>query len=161
MPVDAKFLAVTFSSRISHPHMEVENVIVTTDKYHTFEITLIYDDNAQILGAHLHRVYYRYGWYEAANIVKAEEGYVAIPYILPEIFHDYLRYPRQYIVVYDSQDYEGDSPKGFSERYMLGGFQINNTQTGGFGFNVTYDSLHNGTRTGLVTIDVRSKCGFM
>lgn len=37
---------------------------------------------------------------------------------------------------------------------MLGGFQINNTVVGGFGFNVTYDPIHNGTRTGLVTIDV-------
>lgn len=40
---------------------------------------------------------------------------------------------------------------------MLGGFRINNTQISGFGFNVTYDPIHNGTRTGLVTIDVRSK----
>jgi hypothetical protein len=38
---------------------------------------------------------------------------------------------------------------------MLGGFKINNTQLAGFGFNVTYDPIHNGTRTGLVTIDVR------
>lgn len=58
-------------------------------------------------------------------------------------------------MIYDAKEYESDHAKGYSERYILGGFQINNTIVGGFGFNVTYDPEHNGTRTGLVTIDVR------
>lgn len=71
MPIDAQFLAVTLSSKQHNDYLEVENIIVTTDKYHNFEITLVYDDNAQILACHIHRVFYRYGWYEAANLVKS------------------------------------------------------------------------------------------
>lgn len=129
---------------------------MTTNKYHNFEIQIVYDKNAQVIATHIHRVYYRYGWYEAANVVKAEEDYVAIPYILPDVFsHINPNYSRQYIVIYDAKEYDNDHAKGYSERYILGGFQINNTIVGGFGFNVTYDPEHNGTRTGLVTIDVR------
>ena len=72
MPLDAHFLAVTFLSVEDNPHLEVESILVTTNKYHNFEFQIVYDDNAQVLACHLHRVYYRYGWYEAANIVKSE-----------------------------------------------------------------------------------------
>ena len=119
---------------------------------------ITYDKNAQVQKAHLNKVYYRYGFYDSKNLVKAEEGYVVIPCVIPDVFGSILAsYPKQYIVAYDGKDYSFDSPKGYSERYMLGGFRINNTQISGFGFNVTYDPIHNGTRTGLVTIDVRSK----
>jgi hypothetical protein len=43
MPYDAHFLAVTFVSGIYNPYLEVENILVTTDKYHHFEFTIIYD----------------------------------------------------------------------------------------------------------------------
>lgn len=45
---------------------------MTTNKYHNFEIQIVYDKNAQVIATHIHRVYYRYGFYEAANAVKAE-----------------------------------------------------------------------------------------
>lgn len=157
MPYDAHFLAVTFVSAVYHPYLEVEYILVTTDKYHHFEIMISYDQNARIIATHINKVYYRYGFYDAKNLVKSEEGYVVIPYVIPDVLADILSsYPKQYIVAYDGKDYESESPKGYAERYMLGGFRINNTQISGFGFNVTFDPFHNGTRTGLVTIDVKN-----
>lgn len=77
---------------------------MTTDKYHHFELTVIYDENAQVQSVHIAKVYYRYGFYEAKNIVKAEEGYVVVSYVLPDWIADINdKYPRQYIVAYDSK----------------------------------------------------------
>ena len=154
MPVDAHFLAVTFSSGRDNPVYEMETIIVTTNNYHNFEFTIIYDLNAQIIATHLHRVYYRYGFYQGANLVKCEDGYMAVPYTIPSFMAHIPKYSRQLVVVYDTRDYDNEHHEGFGKRYILGGFRINSTKPPGFGFNVTQDVTHNGTRTGLVVVDI-------
>lgn len=62
-------------------------------------------------------------------------------------------YPKQYIAVYDSSDYEHESDKGYSERYMLGAFPLNWREPSSFAFNKTYDIHTNGTRIGLIVSD--------
>jgi hypothetical protein len=54
----------------------------------------------------LHRIYYRYGFYEAYNQVKAAAGYLAVGYTIPSLFNPIEFYGRQYVAVYDTSDYE-------------------------------------------------------
>lgn len=44
---------------------------------------LVYDDDGNVLSSILHRLYYRYGFYNTVNDVKAAAGYVAISYLVP------------------------------------------------------------------------------
>ena len=83
----------------------MERVIITTKGYHNFEVVLTYDQSDKIQATHLHRVYYRYGFYSAFNDVKSISGYVAIGYNLPVIYSMFPEFPKQYIAVYDASDY--------------------------------------------------------
>ncbi len=53
----------------------------------------------------MHRVYYRYAFYETYNDVKSVPGYLAIGYTLPPRYVANTNYTRQYIVIYDTTDY--------------------------------------------------------
>lgn len=154
MPKDAFFEAVTLTNaQYNSPHFEIENIVVTTSGFHNFEITLVYDE-ARLISSILHRVYYRYAFYESTNFVRSAGNYLAVGYSLPEMF-EWTEYSRQLIVVYDAKDYPGDAVKGYSERYMMGAHTIDHSHQSTFGFNTTYDAASNGTRLGLVVIDRR------
>jgi hypothetical protein len=153
MPKDSIFAAVTLTNTIYNPHFEVENIVVTTAGFHNFEITLIYD-GARLLSSALHRIYYRYAFYECNNFVRSAGDYLAISYSLPEMF-SWTDFTRQLIVVYDAKDYPADSAKGYSERYILGAHHINHSHQSTFGFNTTFDPASDNSRLGLVVIDRR------
>ena len=157
MPNDAIFLTVTHTSFIYNQYLEMENILVTTTNFHSFEFTLIYDSNGHIISTILHRVYYRYGYYTTRNYVRAGNGYMAISYIIPPLVEYMSNYSRQVVALYDTMDYPHESEKGYSERYMLGAHTFNHTDQCAFGFNTTYDFRTNGTRMGLVIIDGVSK----
>lgn len=70
-------------------------------------------------------------------------------YVLPTIYH-IGNGSKQIVAVYDTNDYEDDHEKGYSERYMLGAARFHKTDKLMFSFNTTYDFRTNGTRTGLV-----------
>jgi hypothetical protein len=135
MPNDAYFLAVTHTGFRYNPHFEMETVLVTTNNFHSFEFTLIYDDDGHLVNQVLHRVYYRYGFYTTKNYVASRGGYMAISYFIPPV--------AEYITDFSRQ----------VERYMLGAHTFNHTDQCAFGFNTTYDPRTNGTRIGLVIID--------
>lgn len=81
---------------------------------------------------------------------------MAIGYNLPYIYNIY-GYPKQYIAVYDAEDYEHESEKGYAERYLLGVFPIPKSRDPVvFAFNKTYDVHTNGTRIGLIVSDPQS-----
>jgi len=153
MPNDAVFLAVTHTAFLYNPHLETENILVTTTNFHSFEFTLIYDNTGHIISSILHRVYYRYGYYTTYNYVKAAGGYLAISYIIPPIVEYMSNFSRQVVALYDTMNYEHESEKGYSERWMIGAHTFNHTDPSAFGFNTTYDPRTNGTRMGLVIID--------
>lgn len=55
------------------------------------------------------------------------------------------------IAIYDTDDYEDDHEKGYSERYILGALRFHdNYNELMFAFNTTWDFRSNGTRIGLV-----------
>ena len=151
MPTDASFYAVSMVSAKYHPTYDVESVIITIHKYHNIEVLLPFDDKSVVVNPILHRMYQRYGYYEIANSIKSDFGYLAVPFKLPTTYIvQNSTKSRQVLAVYDTFDYEGESEKGFSERYMMGGFIYNKTDDLFFGFNRTYDKHTNGTRTGMV-----------
>ena len=63
MPIDGLFMAITLSNYKYNPHFYMESVIVTTKHYHSFEVTLVFDDNGKLLSKILHRVFQKYGFY--------------------------------------------------------------------------------------------------
>ena len=153
MPSDGSFQAVTLSSYKYSPHFDVEAVIVTTKGYHNFEVLLAYDDDGNVQSSVLHRVYYRYAYYNTFNDVRVSQGYVAIPYVIPPIYEYMTNYTRQIVAVYDTSDYTSDpmpAAGNISARYMLGAFRSNKTTPLVFAFNTTYDFHSNGTRHGLI-----------
>lgn len=152
MPSDATFQAITFAGLDVDEHFEKERIIITTKGYHNFEVLIVYDESDHIFSTILHRVYYRYSFYNAYNDVKSISGYVAIGYTLPNIYSIY-NYTRQYIALYDTNDYEHESDKGYSERYILGAFPVNYRDPCSFAFNKTYDHETNGSRIGLIVSD--------
>jgi len=103
----------------------MENILIVTKGYHNLEVSISYDKQDKVTAAVLHRVYYRYGFYETYNEVKTISGYVAIGYTLPSSYTIFPEYKRQYIAVYDTSDYPHESDKGYSERYILGAFALN------------------------------------
>ena len=105
MPTDACFFAVTLAAPKYNPKFDTESMLITTNKYHNFEILIVYDDSGHIVSSILHRVHYRYGYYEGHNNVRASYGYVAIPFSLPPIYQLITNYTRQVIGVYDTTDY--------------------------------------------------------
>jgi hypothetical protein len=154
MPDDAIFLSVSFCAFKYVPHFYTETVIVTTKNYHNLEIMIIYDNNGKVVKSILHRIYYRYGYYLAAGLVKSAIGYVAINYIIPAEQELSTNFTRQIVAVYDSSDYDYDHEKGYSERYMLGAVRHDKAEPALlFAFNTTYDEHSNGTRIGLVVSD--------
>lgn len=153
MPYGSSFQAVTRVGFKYNPHFGIESILVTTKHYDNFEVLLIFDEDTGVLKSQaLHRVYKRYAYYETTNEVRASHGYVAISYILPPIYRELTNYTRQIVAVYDSTDYEGESEKGYSERYMLGAVKLNVVTPVMFAFNTTYDRHSNGTREGLVVV---------
>lgn len=136
MPKDAYFLALALVGWKYNPGFEMESIVLTTNGFHDFEITLAYDDDGRILSKILHRVYYRYAYYESNNYVRASGGYLAKSYIAP---YDRNGTTKQIIAVFDTTDYPNDAKKGYSERYMLGAHIVNHTDHSIFAFNSTYD----------------------
>ena len=83
-------------------------------------------------------------------------GYVAIGYVLPAAYVIYNELPKQYVAIYDSSDYEHESEKGYSERYVMAAYPVNFREPVTYAFNKTYDVHTNGTRIGLIVSDPNS-----
>jgi hypothetical protein len=109
MPIDACFLAVNFVKAQYNPHFDIENVVITTKGYDSFEITIVYDDTGRIQSTILHRVYQRYTFYNAVNEVQSRSGFIVIGYVLPPNIDPGFGFRRQYITLYDSFDYPHES----------------------------------------------------
>lgn len=72
------------------------------------EVVLVFDDNGNIISEILHRIYYRYGYYNTVNEVRTANGYVAITYIIPYVQEYISNKTRQVVAVYDTHDYDDD-----------------------------------------------------
>lgn len=83
MPSDAIFVGVT-SLQTQNVDSPVDVVVVTSRNFHSFELRITYS-KGKIAFCSLAKVYYRYGYYQLSNTVKAYNGYLVLPYIIPPI----------------------------------------------------------------------------
>jgi hypothetical protein len=60
-------------------------VIVVTSNFHTFQVNLHIDKNGMVVSHEIAKIYYRYGFYESENYIKAFDGYFAIGQRLPSM----------------------------------------------------------------------------
>jgi hypothetical protein len=67
LPTDAAIHAVALVGHQYHPNFNLERVVVTVHNYHNLEVTLVFDDNGKLLSSILHRIYYRYSFFETYN----------------------------------------------------------------------------------------------
>jgi hypothetical protein len=106
LPSDASFQAVSLLGYKFNPHFETESVLVVTKGYHNIEFLIVYDDDSFVVSCLVHRVYLRYAFYNTVNEVAVTPGFFAVSYVVPPLF-ERDDYSEQYIVVYDTLDYEG------------------------------------------------------
>lgn len=79
-------------------------VIVATSNFHSFLINLHIDKTGTVVSHEISRVFYRYGFYEAENYIKAFDGYFALGQRLPTIMKVFPWYSRLVLTVYDTRE---------------------------------------------------------
>jgi hypothetical protein len=77
------------------------DIIVTTNKYHSFLLNLKFDKAGALLSFVIARVFYRYGVYETENYLKTLDRYFAIVQKAP-LFIESDKYSKTVLTVYDT-----------------------------------------------------------
>lgn len=116
---------------------------MTTSNFHHFEFKIVYQKSDGRIGyVELVKVYYRYGYYLTYNQVRAYNGFVVVPYIIPTIQDKFSNYSKQHVAVYDSKEYSDDikTPEGYLKRYIFAAQTIENRTETVFNFNKTESS---------------------
>lgn len=62
-----------------------------------------FDKTGTLLNPKITHVYYRYGFYETSNYIKAFDGYFAIVQKIPILYENYPWYSKQVLTVYDTR----------------------------------------------------------
>ena len=126
-------------------------VVVVTSNFHSFQVNLHIDQTGTVVSHNIARVFYRYGFYEAENYIKAFDGYFAVGQRLPTIMHVFPWYSKLVLSVYDTKDRWVFNPETGEEEkkenylngtnvpisYMLGGYTMREG-TVKFDWNFTY-----------------------
>lgn len=86
MPYDARFEAITIlHSQYDHEHKyENQSILVTTGRFHTFQIGLSTDDSGIVINLVLERVYLRYAGFHVQNYIRHHNEYFLISQIVPQ-----------------------------------------------------------------------------
>lgn len=79
-------------------------VIVATSNFHSFLINLHIDKTGTVVSHEISRVFYRYGFYETENYIKAFDGYFALGQRLPTLMKVFPWYSRLVLTVYDTRE---------------------------------------------------------
>ena len=71
-----------------------------------FQINCFFDQAGKLVrnDDDIVKFFYRYGFYETSNYVKAFDGYFAVVQKIPLIYEEYPFYSKQVLTVYDSHD---------------------------------------------------------
>jgi hypothetical protein len=77
------------------------DIIVTTNKYHSFLLNLKFDKTGALLSFVIARVFYRYGVYETENYLKTFDRYFAIVQKAP-LYIESDKYSKTVLTVYDT-----------------------------------------------------------
>lgn len=79
-------------------------VVVTTRNFHTLQFNFHIDRTGQVLSSELAQIFYRYGYYEVPNYIKAFDGYFAIIHDLPAPLEAFDEMSRKVLSVYDTKE---------------------------------------------------------
>ena len=146
-------------------YWQTELVIVTSN-FHNFELTLHIDKASAVVIHEITKIYYRYGFYESENYIKAFDGYFATAQRLPTMLEIFDIYSKMVLTVYDTRERwelgEGPQEKLYAEGtripivFMLGGAQFGiGKLTFDWNFTMTRNSTDPFRRLGLVTLHAR------
>lgn len=105
MPNLAFFTAVVINKETYDSTMKYwkTEVIVATSNFHSFLVEFDIDRTGTIAFHKIIRVFYRYGFYENENYIKAFDGYFAIGQRLPTMMHVFPWYSKLVLSVYDTR----------------------------------------------------------
>lgn len=72
LPYDATFQAITLISSTTDSLLRrtTERLLITTGRYHTIQLVLIYDFTYTLINKYIERLYLRYSYYEVGNEIK-------------------------------------------------------------------------------------------
>lgn len=86
MPYDARFEAVIVTSTQYDRNYGYQNqtILITTGRFHTFQIGLITDNNGKVVSLTLERVYLRYAGFHVQNYIRHYNDYFVITHIAPQ-----------------------------------------------------------------------------
>jgi hypothetical protein len=106
MPNMAFFTAVTVNKETYDPVFKYWNteIIVATYNFHSFLVNFQIDRTGTVASHQISRVFYRYGFYENENYIKAFDGYFAIGQRLPTMLHVFPWYSKLVLSVYDTRE---------------------------------------------------------
>lgn len=80
-------------------------VIVVTSNFHSFQVNLHIDKTGTIATHEIAKIFYRYGFYESENYIKAFDGYFAIGQRLPVMLEVFDWYSKSVLTVYDTYEH--------------------------------------------------------
>jgi hypothetical protein len=106
LPNAAFFTAVTINKDFYVPDFQYwqTEIIVATSNFHSFQINLHIDMTGTVATHEIAKVFYRYGFYQTENYIKAFDGYFAIAQRLPTILHPFDWYSKLVLTVYDTKE---------------------------------------------------------
>ena len=80
-------------------------VIVATSNFHSFQVNLHIDKTGTVVAHEIAKIFYRYGFYETENYIKAFDGYFAVGQRLPTMLEPWDFYSKTVLIVYDTYEH--------------------------------------------------------
>ena len=110
LPYDATFQAITLLSSVADKlrGTTVDNLLITTGRYNTIQLELVWNAASKLLSSTIKRMYLRYSYYEIANHISHTNDLFLIKNQLPLEF-DQGNQTKQLYTIYSTRE---DSSKG-------------------------------------------------
>jgi hypothetical protein len=86
LPYDATFQAIILIESIRDAELKKSKdiILLTTGRFHTFQMEFLYDKNGNILSKTITKIYLRYAYYVIQNYIKHHNGLFVLSQILPK-----------------------------------------------------------------------------
>lgn len=153
LPYDATFQAITLISMNTNATSKrtVDKLLITTGRYHTIQMSLVYDNTFNLIDRVIQRLYLRYSYYEVGNDIKENNGLFIIRQSLPEKYND-LNQTQQLYTIYST---EGSFDGKVQKRGLIGALPLLENTVHRFDFNRTldYSDQHFEPRLGVIVVE--------
>jgi hypothetical protein len=104
LPYDATFQSIILieSSRDVELKKTKDTILLTTGRFHTFQMDILYDMNSNILSKTITKLYLRYTYYVIQNYIKYHNGLFVLSQILPNEYNTGNQ-SKQLLTVYNTR----------------------------------------------------------